>query len=465
MPEKIKDLPPGCVLAGGCVRDLLLGKRPADYDVVVPGDLAPVAADFAALTGQKVIDLGNTRYRLLRVAGAGLQVDFVPQNGNDVAEDLGRRDFTINAMAFEPATQKFFDLHDGLRHLEEGLIVMTNPAVFAADPLRLLRAFRFAAALGYRIDDATITAITADAGLAGQPAAERILAELCKLLKTPAAAPHLRAMESCGVLYALFPELRDMQAHRANNFSDITAMEHTLRVVECLEEMLREPLAMLPERALELPLFQKVQNAPRVWFRLKLAALLHDCGKPAARSQGSDGRVHYYSHEDIGSAAAEAVCRRLHCANRDTMLVTSYIGAHMKALTMFNNHHNAKRPEYKRAAFFLDHDGLLPELFYIFLADALSKRDSLKEGYLDFIVGIIADYVDIYLPRAARPLPVDGHRLRALYRPSAYLVGGILRELKLDNIVREEFGEVEALKAAKDAFYMLKSRKGSAAPW
>lgn len=459
LPDAVRYLPIGCILVGGCVRDLLLGRSPADYDAVVTGDLSEAARDFARRSAQKVINLGNNRYRLLRVAGAGLQVDFVPLNGVDFAEDLRSRDFTINAMAFEPATRRFFDLCEGLRHLEQRLIVITHPDVFTDDALRLLRAFRFAGALEYTIDAATMTAIRAHVHLAAQPAAERILTEFTKLLEVPHATAQLRAMADSGVLFALFPELRDMKAHRANNFSDITAMEHTLRVVACLEGLLGNPGAILPAAALAQPEFRMVQNDPMVWFRLKLAALLHDVGKPLSRTQGTDGRVHYYGHENIGAATAEAVCRRLHCSNRDTLLVSRYIGAHMKALTMFNNHLQARRHVHKRAAFYLDHESLLPELFYIFLADALSKRDTLKPGYLEFIVDLALDYVDIYLPRRLRPLPLEGHKIRELLKPPAYMMSGILRELKLENIVREDFSEADARKIAKDAFYTLKSRE------
>lgn len=459
LPEILRALPQGCFLAGGCVRDLLLGKTPNDYDVAVQGDAAAVVNTFAAQSGQKIIDLGNERYKLWRLVGKGFQVDFVPLNGDSAAEDIGRRDFTVNAMLYEPYSRIFTDLHDGLLHLREKRIVMVSPAAFVNDPLRLLRAFRFAATLGFTIDDATLAMIREHAYLAGEPAAERILVELTKLLTARRAAPWLREMAACGVLFALFPEMEAMEEHRANNFSDISALEHTFRVVECMEYLLLDPSQYWPEDALSHEVF-KVFDEPKTWFRLKLAALLHDVGKPAAKSVGTDGRVHYYGHEDTGSEAATEICKRLRCSNADIWQVSSMIGAHMRALTMFNNHRKAKRPLHKRAIFYLDYNQFLPALFGLFWADAYSKKATLKEGYLDFILDLIRVYATEFLPRNQRPLPLNGHDLVQAFKPKAIMLTFMVRELAVENVICAEFTREQALKVARDTYYMLKSREG-----
>lgn len=459
LPETLRKLPGGCFLAGGCVRDLLRGQAPSDYDVAVRGDVAAAACAFAAQSGQKAIDLSNESFKLWRLVGQGFQVDFVPLNGETLAEDIGCRDFTVNAMLYEPYSRTFTDLHNGLYHLREKRIVMVSPAAFENDPLRLLRAFRFAATLNFTIDETTMDIIRKHACLADKPAAERILVELTKLLSACRAAPYIRTMAASGVLFALFPEMKHMEGHRANNFSDISALEHTFRVLECMEDLLLEPARYWPVDVLEQEAF-RILGEPASWFSLKLAALLHDVGKPAAKSMGPDGRVHYYGHENMGSETAANICKRLRCSNADIWRVSSMIGAHMRALTMFNNHRKAKRPLHKRAIFYLDYNQFLPALFGLFWADAYSKKESLKPGYLDFIMDLIRVYACEFLPRNQRPLPLNGHDLVQVFKPKAIFLSFMIRELAVENVIRGEFTKEQALKVARDTYYMLKSRAG-----
>lgn len=457
LPAVLRQLPEGCFLVGGCLRDLLRGETPNDYDVAVQGDAMAVVGAFAAKSGQRIIDLGKKHFPLWRLVGRGFQVDFVPLDGATVAEDIGRRDFTVNAMLYEPHSKTLIDLHNGLRHLREKRIVMASPEAFVNDPLRLLRAFRFAAMLDFTIEDATLASIRQYASLAAVPAAERILVELTKLLAVRRAAPYLRAMADSGVLFALLPEIQPLQEHRANNFSDISALEHTFQVVECVEDLLLEPARYWSAAALAPEAF-KIFDDPRTWFRLKLAALLHDMGKPAVRSVGEDGRVHYYNHENVGSDTAADICKRLRCSNADVWQVSGMVAAHMRALTMFNNHRNAKRPLHKRAVFYLDFCPFLPTLFGLFWADAYSKRAVLKEGYLDFILNLIEVYATEFLPRNERPLPLNGHDLMEAFNPEGIMMSFMIRELAVENVIREEFTKEQALKVAKDAYYTLKSR-------
>lgn len=457
LPAVLRQLPEGCFLVGGCLRDLLRGETPNDYDVAVQGDAMAVVSAFAAKSGQRIIDLGKKHFPLWRLVGRGFQVDFVPLDGATVAEDIGRRDFTVNAMLYEPHSKTLIDLHNGLRHLREKRIVMVSPEAFVNDPLRLLRAFRFAAMLDFTIEDATLASIRQYASLAAVPAAERILVELTKLLAVRRAAPYLRAMADSGVLFALLPEIQPLQEHRANNFSDISALEHTFQVVECVEDLLLEPARYWSAAALAPEAF-KIFDDPRTWFRLKLAALLHDMGKPAVRSVGEDGRVHYYNHENVGSDTAADICKRLRCSNADVWQVSGMVAAHMRALTMFNNHRNAKRPLHKRAVFYLDFCPFLPTLFGLFWADAYSKRAVLKEGYLDFILNLIEVYATEFLPRNERPLPLNGHDLMEAFNPEGIMMSFMIRELAVENVIREEFTKEQALKVAKDAYYTLKSR-------
>lgn len=213
----------GAYLVGGCVRDLLLGRTPTDYDIVFLEDPDACARMLAAAAGGRVVEIGKSAFRLWRVVTAKEVIDVAPAAGANLTEDLYQRDFTINALAIHAATGQVIDVTGGRRDLSAGTIRMVSDAAFRADPIRLLRAFRFAAGLGFRVDPATRAAIARDAALIAQSAGERIRAELFKLLSAAAAYPQVVAMREAGLLQALFPAL------------DPSGVDSELRTLQALE--------------------------------------------------------------------------------------------------------------------------------------------------------------------------------------------------------------------------------------
>jgi tRNA nucleotidyltransferase/poly(A) polymerase len=197
----------GAYLVGGCVRDLLLGRTPTDYDIVFLEDPDACARMLAAATGGRVVEIGKSAFRVWRVVTAKEVIDVAPAAGANLTEDLCQRDFTINALAIHAATGQVIDATGGRNDLSAGIIRMVSDAAFRADPVRLLRAFRFAAGLGFSIDPATCTAIARDAALIARSAGERIRAELFKLLSAGVAYPQVVTMREAGLLQAMFPAL------------------------------------------------------------------------------------------------------------------------------------------------------------------------------------------------------------------------------------------------------------------
>jgi poly(A) polymerase len=173
-------LPPAedVFLVGGCVRDLLLGRRPADIDLVVTGDARAYAQRLAAARGGRMVDIGTPRFRLYRVAAAGQLIDVSPAAGADIREDLQRRDFTINSLALNIASGELIDIAAGREDLAAGVIRMVSDDAFRADPVRLLRAFRLAAQFNFSIEPRTLAAIAGDAARIAGSAGERLRAEL-----------------------------------------------------------------------------------------------------------------------------------------------------------------------------------------------------------------------------------------------------------------------------------------------
>ncbi len=138
----------GAYLVGGCVRDLLLGRPPDDYDVAVLGDSQAYAQTLAAAAGGRIVEIGKPAFRLWRVIAPGGIIDVTAAAGATIAEDLRHRDFTINAMALDITTGAIIDVTGGRQDLTAETIRMVSAAAFRNDPVRLIRAFRLQARFG-----------------------------------------------------------------------------------------------------------------------------------------------------------------------------------------------------------------------------------------------------------------------------------------------------------------------------
>lgn len=174
--------PAGMYLVGGSLRDCLLGKSPKDYDLVVRHDPQKTARRIAGRVHSRPVTLGKDRKRIIRVVAKGYTIDIASLHGHSIEENLRGRDFTINAMAYDMASHRIIDISHGLQDLENKRIRMVSGQVFRSDPVRLLRAFRLAAVLGFDIDPATSATIVENALHIKRAAGERIKAELMQIL-------------------------------------------------------------------------------------------------------------------------------------------------------------------------------------------------------------------------------------------------------------------------------------------
>jgi tRNA nucleotidyltransferase/poly(A) polymerase len=212
--EKIANgLPPfsgRAFLVGGCVRDALLGRPPADIDIAVDGNPERIARKTAERLGGRLVVLGRGANALFRIIGPEPgPLDMTALGGGSIRADLLRRDFTINAMAWElrtrRLTRRLIDPAGGEADLARGRIHRTDPMVFVQDPVRMVRALRFAAELDFHLSPETREEMRRHAARLSKAPGERIRVELDKLMETGRAHPHLEAMVEAGLLHALFP--------------------------------------------------------------------------------------------------------------------------------------------------------------------------------------------------------------------------------------------------------------------
>jgi poly(A) polymerase len=302
------------LLAGGCVRDLLLGRAPLDWDIATDADPEAVGRLFAhtyavgARFGICVVRLGGRDYEVAQFRSDGMYVDGRRPEAvatSDPQTDARRRDFTINGMFLDPETGQVLDWVGGLEDLQRRVIraIGAAPIRFGEDRLRLLRAVRFAARLGFAVDPDTAAAITAAAATAALVSAERICHELTLILTEGGAAVGLNLLRDLGLLDHLLPEVAAMAG-------------------------VPQPLQYHPEGDLWHHLEGVLAGLRTARPRLAWAALLHDVGKP--RTMTCTDRIRFHNHDHVGAAMATAICRRLRMSNPDTNRISELVGQHMR---------------------------------------------------------------------------------------------------------------------------------------
>jgi poly(A) polymerase len=313
------------LLVGGCVRDLLLGRDPADYDVTTDAgpqrvlELFPEGVGVGAQFGVILVPGDGLKVPGIKVEVATFRSDVSYSDGRHPdavvysktpQEDVQRRDFTINGLLMRHDNGEILDYVGGQADLRTGIIRAIGDAErrFSEDKLRMLRAVRFAARLSFAIDPATGAAIKRLAPQIAQVSAERIREELTKLLTEGAAKRGFELLDESGLLQQVLPEISALhgveQPPQYHPEGDVWT--HTMLMLEGL------PAAATPTLA---------------W-----GVLLHDVGKPATfRSAAETGdRIRFDGHVDVGVEISERICRRLRFSNEDTQQILSLVSNHMK---------------------------------------------------------------------------------------------------------------------------------------
>ena len=317
-------------LVGGCVRDLLRGVEPADWDLATDArperltELFPGAL-YENRFGTVAIRVGDETFEVTTYRHDSAYSDHRRPDavvfGELLDDDLARRDFTVNAMALAigeevgaeslagcadvPDSAAIHDPFGGRADLAAGILrAVGDPTTrFREDSLRMLRAVRFAATLGFAVEPQTLAAIGANASLARSLSGERVLAELLTLLAAPLPSVGLRLAEESGLLAAIAPELARQRGVPQGKVPGEDLWDHTCRTVDAAP-----------------------RPAPDEPPLLRLAALLHDVGKPATSADG-----HFVGHDAVGASLAEAWLTELHAPRLLTADTANLVRHHMFA--------------------------------------------------------------------------------------------------------------------------------------
>lgn len=444
-------------LAGGAVRDLLLGRTLHDWDFTTAGPAMALARQVAnGLRGAYVTldDEHDTARAIVREPATGrpITLDFATLRKPSIEADLHCRDFTINAIAMT-LEGELIDPTDGQADLTAGIVRAASDQAFQQDPARLLRAVRAASELGCRIEPATQALIRAQAEAITTVSAERVQAELLRIVALEAAAPALHLTDSLSLLQWALPEVQGLQSvtqsyphYRADAYT------HTLDALTAIEALLT-PAS--PEIAAQLPApswcwemaestLAPLRGPLRTYLEeplaaemprhdlLKWGALLHDIGKSATRTVDAEERVHFYGHDRQGATLAEERLNHLRFPNQARDFVTTLVREHMRLIGM------SKTPPPTRKAiyhFYRDAGDAGPAVVLLALADALAVwGPAMEKAYWGALLitadALLRGYFEHHDEVVAPPPLLNGHDLTALGIAPGPAMGKLLALLR-----------------------------------
>ncbi len=397
-------------LVGGSIRDMLCGRSPLDYDVVVLGDPFEFARQIKTRTNGRLVEIGKPGQKIIRVVTDNTSVDIAEAKEASIEKDLMARDFTINAMAYDLSSQQLIDPMGAQRDLNNRTIRMVSADIFRRDPVRLLRAYRIAAQFGFAIESKTIATIKENAALIRQSAGERVRDEVFKMLQCARSHPYICQMADSDLLFAILPELADLKGCRQNRHHKFNAFEHTLQAFYHLERLLTPtPKTATVDTA---PLTRRIAEAQIPL--LKFSILVHDIGKPSTQTADSDGTLHFYGHERQGAQMAESICRRLKCSNQLTDSIQFLVRHHMRPRLLYRARQQQQATVRAVTRFFMDCGAYLPELLVMAAADLLGKATQQNRqisAFMTFLVQTILDFENDFSIRASEPQLITGHDL------------------------------------------------------
>jgi len=437
-------------VVGGSIRDLLAGRTPHDYDLAVHRNCTNFASRLAAMTGGHVVELGKQKQKMLRVVTRDRFFDIMPVNGTSIEDDLRLRDFTINAMALDVSSGNLIDPLGGQKDLTAKKVRMASREVFRKDPVRLIRAFRMAATLDFKIDRNTQTAIAADANLIQKSAGERIREELFKILQCRESHSYLSMMARNKLLFCVFPEFLKLRQQRLDPAAARTLFDQTLDSYNHLEKLLNPSDEFRPSRDIQALADDDADRS----ILLKWAILFHNLGRLPAEPSLAKRKIKNPNACATDSAAmAQRICRRLRFSRRQSDTIETIVRHHSKPFILFRAHQKNSPVKKEFIRLFLNCHDVTPDVLLHALADFRGQKeadDPVINEFTEFIRMLIQEYDSVLLPRAALPPAINGNDLINEFgmKPSAEF-RHILNHVEEERLCRPSYSRKEALELVK----------------
>lgn len=397
-------------VVGGAIRDRLLGRDVFDVDLVVDGDPAQASKALSR-------EAGGPRFALSDQFGAwrvlsrdrDWQIDVMALQGDSIEEDLARRDFTLNAMAEPLAGGELLDPHDGAGDIEQRRLRAVADTAFDDDPLRVLRLVRFACELGLEPVAGTKAAAAARATRIGEVAAERVFAELRRVIAATDVVAGLELMEELGLTAALLPELAALHDVEQNHYHHLDVYGHTIEVLRQVVALQADPAAVVGlELGPAVAAFLAEPFADEITrgTALRIGALLHDAAKPQTQAHHDDGTVlGFPGHADEGAEMARAIMTRLATSERLRAHQAGLVRHHLRAGYLVR-----EAPLDRRAIYgYLRATGdVAADVTLLSIADRLATRGRKSEEaipkHVDVALELLGPALQIHAEGFAAPL-------------------------------------------------------------
>jgi poly(A) polymerase len=388
-------------LVGGFLRDLFAGyKKPSlDLDFAVEKG----AIDFGRMLARRlkagfvVLDREHGCCRLVFKGGAtgtAATFDFVDFRGRDFEADLKKRDFTVNTLAVRLPFRRtgLLDVCGGLNDLQAKTIRMVGPSSFDEDPLRILRAFSLSATLGFAIEPATLSLAQKKREQLRDVAGERLRDEFFKVLAADDAWRHIREMDRRRVLENVIPQIRVMHNVKQGGYHHLDVWGHSLETVRKLEEQCGR---LRGDREMARYLDEPMTTGRTRRQLIKLAAMLHDIGKPKAHEVKA-GKTMFHGHERIGRIISDAVSERLRLSTHERFALDTIIFWHLRPGYLADNKVLTRRAIHR---FFRDTREEAVSVLLVSIADQRATRGPLatpgsRQRHEKVSFALIGEYFD-----------------------------------------------------------------------
>lgn len=442
-------------LVGGYLRDMLLNREKENPDIDFC--LKKGAINFARYaageikSGFVVLDKAHGCARLVKkIKDKVYTLDFTDFRGKTLEDDLRHRDFTINALSVELekvfAAKKsevlFLDPYQARKDLKSGIIRLVNNKAFDEDPLRLLRAFSLASILNFKIDKQTLKAIKLKAGKLDGVSYERIRDELFKILERSGAFEYLARLDKLKILKIIIPEIEIMRGVNQGPYHHLDVWKHTLETVKQLELCIT---GLKNNPQVQNYLDEVISPNRRRRGLIKLGALLHDIGKPAALRR-EEGKIKFHGHERIGLGITRNIVERLKLSNDELDALEKMVFWHLRPGYLADNEQITARAIFR---FFRDAGEECVSILLISIADQRATKGPLTSKtsrlhHEKISLGLIKEYFKRKKEKKPPRLITGDDLLKKFKLVPSPLIGKILGEIE----ELQAIGKIKTKKAA-----------------
>ena len=444
LSKLVRNRPFDSWLVGGYIRDSILGIRSIDFDIATTGNVHRLTVLLAKKLGGVSFPL-DKKWGEFRIALPG-NVTIDIKSIRNITEDIQKRDFTINAIAFSlKDLHTIYDPLGGLNDIKRKLVRPVKESIFIDDPLRLLRMFRIARTHSLRISKVALDLAQKYVGKIEKVASERIRSELFLLMDSEKSYLSIKKMDRIGLIGAIFPDIEKgkmipQRKYRSNNLK-----EHSLVSYDIMEKIITEKRYRVFKGFIQV--FEDFTKTHRVL--LKLAALLHDIGKLWTMQKGRDGSVHFYTHEKKGEVRLKQYYRwRLALSNKEVEILSLLILHHMRAHLLSKEDKITNHALYR----FVKVGGdIIPGILLLSYADSIASNGRGKEvRKAERTIRTIMNYYVASKKVRAKDRLITGNDLIEIFG----LTPGPMFKLILDKIEKAQIEK--GIRSKKDALELVK---------